>query len=656
MSAQIKLSKSYKRKSLVSQAHYDSNTNNNYQVMVKNQNPKNAKMFQGSNFSDFAVWIQKHFILLANHHGVLEIIREGTINGYPFVDLKSSPPTLLESKVKHVNKLLFKKCQIDGQIYEHFKGILLCHPILQYILTEVVTTVAVPPTRGAVPPGSPPGTLGPITVAGVPEVTSSEQIPIGLTPPTYNGMTVPDIVMPTNAGIYEALISKIPYLNLADRTQVRTDPDQPTNYQQFWNYVPELADLRDGDLNTPRIFPYSIHDLVQKICDIIYQRDSLEIDIEKSFISADNSNFNTIFMDSINSLEETNIRDENQIEISHWKKQDSYITAINEKCSTVMQLLGPSCCSHVTKLLENKQWHQAWISVLQLMASKGLSTLTEVQDEIKTIKIEIGEDWNNLLERFQEANNKLAILTDLHNESLLPSFDLAKHKFNNEMSDDNSFDKTDTEITALHGSVLIREATRVSNLLRSIETSVRFEFPYNEISGWKLERKTMKKILEHLSVHDLSARGQKVFAEEIESIKNKKPKHDSTVLVTEKKVYPKGSCTNHPDSTTHTTADCLMGKKNPAIEKEVPTKSIWDKEEILPGKFKCKYCAVHHLRIHKTHPTNECSKDPKSPCYGKPLKGLKVKDAHTSKMSAFEKKIDKVISMITSATSTEEND
>jgi hypothetical protein len=300
------------------------------------------------------------------------------------------------------------------------------------------------------------------------------------------------------------------------------------------------------------------------------------------------------------------IRDENKVEISHWKKEDSYNSDINEKCSTVMQLLGSSCCSHVTKLLENKQWHHAWISVLQLMASKGLSSLTEVQDEIKLIKIEKGEDWNNLLERFQEANNKLAILTHLNNESLLPSFDLAQHKFNNEMADDNSFDKTDTEIIALHGSVLIRESTRVSNLLRSIANSDRFEFPYNEISGWKPEVKTMKKILEHLTNHDLSARGQKVFEEELASIRssnnngnngpsNKKPKPDGTVLVTEQKVFSKGSCINHPDSTTHNTAGCMKGKPkpDPREDKNLMGKS-WDKEEVLPGKHKCKYCIVHH--------------------------------------------------------------
>ena len=49
----IKLSKSYKRKSLVSQGNFDLNTNNNYQIVIKNQNPKNAKVFQGNNFFTF---------------------------------------------------------------------------------------------------------------------------------------------------------------------------------------------------------------------------------------------------------------------------------------------------------------------------------------------------------------------------------------------------------------------------------------------------------------------------------------------------------------------------------------------------------------------------------------------------------------------------
>ena len=303
MSAQIKLSKSYKKRSLVSQGNYDSNSNNNYQVNVKNQNPKNAKVFQGNNFSHFAVWIQRTFIVVANHYGVLEIIREGTVNGYKTDDLKSSPPTLLESKIKHVNKSLFKKCQIGGQIYEHYSGILQCHPILQYILTEVVVTAAVPPTYGPVPPGSPAGTLGPITAPGTPQVTGSEQIPVGATPANYNGMTVPDIAMPINAGVYEAMLSMIPYLKHEDRTIARTSVDRLTNYEKFWGYVPELVDLRAGDLTTPRIFPYSLHDLVQKICDIIYLRDSLEIGIEKSFLLPDNSNFNNVFIEGINSLE-----------------------------------------------------------------------------------------------------------------------------------------------------------------------------------------------------------------------------------------------------------------------------------------------------------------------------------------------------------------
>jgi hypothetical protein len=135
-------------------------------------NPKTAKPFSGNNFSDFAVFISRTWIPFAIHHQVLEVIREGTIEGHLTDDLKTKLPTLLESKVKYVNRQLYEKCQVGGQIYDFYKGIILCHPILQYLLTKVIVVPGVAAIHAIVGPAG-------IAIAAVLELSTCKEIPVG---------------------------------------------------------------------------------------------------------------------------------------------------------------------------------------------------------------------------------------------------------------------------------------------------------------------------------------------------------------------------------------------------------------------------------------------------------------------------------------------
>lgn len=603
-------------------------------------NPKTAKPFSGNNFSDFAVFISRTWIPYAIHYQVLEVIREGTIEGHLTDDLKTKLPTLLESKVKYVNKQLYEKCQVGGQIYDFYKGIILCHPILQYLLTKVIVV----PGVAAIPAVGPAG----IAIAAVLELSTCKDIPVGAISAPYEGMPIPPINMPIDIGAYESLLSLIPFASAMYRARVRDDPLVPTLFEKYWGFIPAFNDIPEGNINSGRIYPYMIHEFIQKICDIIYDRDSLSYDIEQSFVLDDKSNYNLILNDGVNSLEMSMISDKHDIEKSHWKKQDQYLTDKNERCNTVMQLLGTTCTSHIAKLIELKQWHAGWTSVLQLMASKGISDISNVELEVQSIVIEKGEDWDNLLERVQEGNAKLATLKHLNNQSLLPGFVLAKHKFNNEMVSDNSYDKTDSEIFAIHKCVLISESTRVTNLIKAISQSKRFEFVYNLLAGWKIEDKTMRAVIEHIGLNDCSTLGQSLFQDELNDLASKKSKH--TALVTENKVFDEGSCIHHPKSTTHNTAMCRGGDSTSNNNKKTQIKSTYDKNEILPGNYKCKYCVVNHPRIHKTHPFDKCTKDPKSSEYNKPFKKGTENNTSNKKFSAMDAKIDKIALMIQNAT------
>lgn len=613
-------------------------------------NPKTAKPFSGSNFSDFAVFISRTWIPFANHHQVLEVIREGTIEGHLTDDLKTKLPTLLESKVKYVNKLLFEKCQSGGQIYDFYKGIILCHPILQYLLTKVITI----PGVAAIPANGPAG----VAIAAILEVSTCMDIPVGAISAPYEGMPIPPITMPINIGAYESLLLLIPYASAMYRAQIRTNPAIPTLFEKYWGFIPNFANIPEGTINSRRIYPYMIHEFIQKICEIIYDRDSLSYEIEQSLVLDDKSNFDIILNDGVNSLEMSLITDKHNVEKSNWKKQDQYLTDKNDRCNTVMQLLGTTCTSHIAKLIELKQWHTGWNSVLQLMASKGISDISNVDLEVQSIVIEKGEDWDNFLERFQEGNAKLATLRHLRNQSLLPGFVLAKHKFNTEMVSDNCYDKTDAEILAIHKCVLIDESTRVTNLIKAISHSKRFEFVYNLLAGWKIADKTMRAVIEHIGLNDCSTLGQSLYQEELSEISAKKPKH--TALVTENKVFEEGSCEHHPKSTTHNTSMCRGGDSSKQTPKPKKPYSAGNKkynsDEILPGPHKCKYCIVNHPRIHKTHPLIECTKDPKSSCYKKPFikKGA---DDNTSnkKFSALDAKIDKIALMLKNATTEDDS-
>jgi hypothetical protein len=288
------------------------------------------------------------------------------------------------------------------------------------------------------------------------------------------------------------------------------------------------------------------------------------------------------------------------------------------------------------------------------MSTKGISKLTFIENEVREIRIAIGEDFDNCMERIQEGNNKFAILTHLNDKMLIPGFDITKYDFDIDRADDNSFDMSDAEIKARHGFVILPESKRVVNLLAAFSESERFQFPFQEISGWKPETKTMSSIIEHLSIADDSELGQSKFQAERDQINSKKLRTDQTALLTEKKVYPKGSCTNHPESTTHNTAGCFKGKKDSS--QDITTGHSKDKDEVIPGKHKCKYCVVNHPRIHKTHPSDKCTKDPKSSQYNKPFnkKGADNNSSNT-KYSALDAKIDKIALMLKNATTEDDS-
>jgi hypothetical protein len=164
----------------------------------------------------------------------------------------------------------------------------------------------------------------------------------------------------------------------------------------------------------------------------------------------------------------------------------------------------------------------------------------------------------------------------------------------------------------------------------------------------------MKGILEHLELADTSTKGQKAFADERALIKNKNKNNNEAIsLITtgagaEKKVYPKGSCNNHPDSTTHDTSMCSLSKDN---NKDIKST---DADYVIPGIHKCAYCFKNHKRIHKTHPINRCVKDPKSDYFGKSISSTQ-KDKK-SKNDSLNSKIDKLTALIASQTGVESSD
>ena len=111
---------------------------------------------------------------------------------------------------------------------------------------------------------------------------------------------------------------------------------------------------------------------------------------------------------------------------------------------------------------------------------------------------------------------------------------------------------------------------------------------------------------------EASEQGQDLLLKEISNVKTKKPKPDSNINATDKKVFKKGDGKNHPDSTTHDTSICRESKAKGGLKGG-------NKDKIKDPKVRtwapCEYCLAHpNLAANAaSHSSDRCFRNPASP-------------------------------------------
>jgi hypothetical protein len=310
------------------------------------------------------------------------------------------------------------------------------------------------------------------------------------------------------------------------------------------------------------------------------------------------------------------------------KELDKSATSLAQKhklCGTIFNKIGPQALNICSEELEDSDFFAAFQKIEKYFVNKGSSDTSTFEATARDIRLKPGQNFLSHWIKLQSALKKWAMVLGLQRDKMAKTAVLvgegplpapATINVNLLESIANSGDLSDSAILDLNFRLLIPENTRILILEESLRGNNRFQLEISLFYGQTAEKKTMASMLNLLSIRDESRPGQLAREAEVplnsKSAANKlnKDETDSKSAIIGKTPtagkYPPGSCSNHPESTTHTTADCRGIGKNGNQQKS----NNGDGKQKKYEKRHCTICEKHNRKNPKaqdSHNTENCN-------------------------------------------------
>jgi hypothetical protein len=306
------------------------------------------------------------------------------------------------------------------------------------------------------------------------------------------------------------------------------------------------------------------------------------------------------------------------------KELDRTATSLASKhktCGMIFNKIGQQALMICTEELEENDYFAAFQKIEKYFVNKGSSDTSSFEASAREIRIKPGQNFLSHWIKIQSALKRWAMVLGLHRDKmqrgpiiplvdedglLLPAPVMHHPNVNTMESIANAGELSDYDIIMAGHRVLIPETTRILVLEDSLKGNDRFTLELSLFYGQTAGNMTMSSLVNLLTIRDESKPGQLAREAEkpIEKSVNKLNKDEtggkSAILGKTPPAgkFPKGSCINHPDCTTHTTEDCRAGASKDGKK--------YEKKYV---KKHCTTCQKHNKKNPKaqdTHDTSEC--------------------------------------------------
>jgi hypothetical protein len=336
---------------------------------------------------------------------------------------------------------------------------------------------------------------------------------------------------------------------------------------------------------------------------------------------------------------QSKVKDEYNSAAVEWQKGQNRVEKRNKECQIIFSKLNSTARNMIHYELANSDYHGAYNRINAHFINKGIADIIKFENAARSIKFKKGDEVSVHINKVQEALQRWAIVKDLEQQSKERGAGvLIKYSINVETANANAYDASDEYLREKKIKIIIDESTRFDIYEKSFQDSTRFQHVLDEYSTLPSHQKSVSNFLQKIYNFDVSRSGQDKFAAELSEIKdneesndqhqNKKVKTSANITKNndnksddkkgKNKVYPKGSCKNHPNATSHTTANCL--KKNSDKPENNSNKKNSNSNSFssdFDDTKSCSYCRANPKfeRFSHNHTRRQCRLDPRGPSY-----------------------------------------
>lgn len=274
-----------------------------------------------------------------------------------------------------------------------------------------------------------------------------------------------------------------------------------------------------------------------------------------------------------------------QIRVQSWSSIGTHIMQMHKKTFGIFcEYFGDQVLSLASDDISRCNYPAAYQTIRDHYLSQSIASTQVFENRAKELRLEVGQTITEFTHELKQRLYDKALIVALHKDkSKVPD---------NYMLESNCWDLTDAAITARKHPVLISHHERLNTLIDAVsrEPNGKYEHVISYFEGLDEQQQTMTTLLKNLRSAELRSNQR-----EERKARQSNLAFQSTHSNSKPGSYPKGSCRNHPDSTSHTTAQCRGTGKPQSSKKKVRRN----------GKH-CKHCETHKPSVQNTHNTSEC--------------------------------------------------
>lgn len=271
-----------------------------------------------------------------------------------------------------------------------------------------------------------------------------------------------------------------------------------------------------------------------------------------------------------------------------WNTNGRHLMEMHQKTYGVFcDSFSPTVLSIASEELNRTDYPAAYHRIRTHYMKQGISRLNDFSRRERDFHLMEDQTLDEFFDRLRTVLYEKALMCVLSEDpTQLPD---------NDMLLANSWDLTDAEIRERGYPVHVKHTERLNLIIDAVHRhpTRKYDTVLDIFESGKREDKTIPILMDRLLHAEMNKRRKTDEPPSYNANQSSRSKAGS---------HPKGSCRNHPNSTSHTTAQCNMeSSSNGKSQRRRNTEKY------------CKHCAQHKPSIKNTHNTAECRLAPSKP-------------------------------------------